>query len=253
MTQLDEETVRACRTRYAAGETLTALAREFNVDKSNMHKVLTGKAWAQLPGDKLCPECGKAGLEPSVHNTRTMHVACAAGRHHRRDHRKKPGAWARELADQTAARELARAERYAADPGYRERVDARRLHSMRDRPYLEGLRWRVLWSRYRLREADFLRLLAWQREACPCGEPFDGRPVVDHDHACCPPLFRRDRKRPDDGLRRGTCGKCTRGLMHTRCNFLVGVVEANPDVIQPTGWVQKYLAAPPYQEMIRSA
>jgi hypothetical protein len=253
MTRLDEEAVLACRSRHAAGETLTALAREFGVGKPTMHKVLTGKAWAQLPGNRLCPECGKGGLESSRDNTRTMHVTCAAARRSRRDYRKNPDARARELAGRNAARKLASAERYATDPDYRERIDARRLYSMRDRPYLEGLRWRVLWSRYRLREADFLRLLAWQREACPCGEPFDSRPFVDHDHACCPPPFRRDRKRPDDGLRRGTCGKCTRGLLHMRCNVLVGVIEANPDVIQPIGWVEKYLATPPYQEMIRSA
>jgi len=252
MTRLDAETVLACRGRHAAGETLTVLAREFSISKPTMHKVLTGKLWAQLPSDKLCSECGKGGLEPSLDNTRIMHVACAAARRSRHEHRKNPDARARELANQNAARELARAERYATDPDYRERVDVRRLHSMRDRPYLEALSWRVLWSNYRLREADFLRLLAWQGECCPCGEPFDSKPHVDHDWACCPSPFRRGQKRTD-GRQRGTCGKCIRGLLHRQCNLLLGVIENHPDVIQPIGWVEKYLASPPYQEMSRSA
>lgn len=243
MTRLDEETVLACRSRHAAGETLTALAREFSIGKPTMHRVLTGKAWAQLPSEKRCSECGKTGLEPSNGNTRTMHAACAAARKSRHEHRKNnPDALARERAARSAVRELAKADRYATDLVYQEKRDVVRLHSLRGRPYLEALRWRVLWSRYRLREVDFLRLLAWQRETCPCGKPFDSQPFVDHDHACCPPASAG-----------GTCGKCIRGLLHNRCNFLLGVIEANPDVIHPAGWAEKYLADPPYREMTSSA
>jgi hypothetical protein len=251
MAQLTEQMVRECRTRWAAGEMQKTLCAEFGISTGQMSRLINGMRWAQFPGDRLCSECGQGGIEPSRSNQRTMHVACAAGRRRRQQlQENNPDAMTRKLAAQRETRKLARAERYAADVAFRERVDARRLYSMRDRPYLEGLRWRVLWSRYRLREADFLRLLAWQREACPCGEPFDSRPVVDHDHACCPSPFRRDRVVRDDGQRRGTCGKCTRGLLHSQCNVLVGIIEANPDVIQPIGWVEKYLAVPPYQEMV---
>ena len=147
------------------------------------------------------------------------------------------------------ARQLASAERYAADPDFRERVDARRLHSMRDRPYLEAMSWRVLWTRYRLREADFLRLLAWQGEICPCGEPFDSKPFVDHDHACCPSPFRRGRVVRDHGQRRGPAASAHVASCITSAISDLGVIEANPDVIQPIGWVEKYLATPPYREL----
>jgi hypothetical protein len=252
MTQLTGQMVRECRTRWAAGEMQKTLCAEFGISKAQMSRLINGKRWAQFPGDRLCPECGKGGLEPSRDNTRTMHVACAAARKSRHLHRQAPGVYARELAQQQARRDQQKTERYATDPGYRQHMDARQLYSMRDRPYLEALRWRVLWSNYRLREVDFLRLLAWQRETCPCGEPFDSQPYVDHDYACCPSPFRRGEKR-HDGQRRGTCGKCIRGLLHRRCNLLLGVIEAHPDVIQPIGWVEKYLATPPYQEMSRSA
>lgn len=201
--------------------------------------VARGGKWTH-PEDKICDECGLTGIEPSYRNLRRLHIACAQRRKSAHRHRQNnPDALQRERSAQAEVRERARAERYAADPVYRARVDVLRLHSTRDRPYLEGLRWRVLWTRYRLRESDFLRLLAWQNDACPCGDPFDGQPSVDHDHGCCP-----------SAAQSKCCGKCVRGLLHTRCNILLAVIENNPDVIQPAGWVQKYLAQPPYQEMI---
>lgn len=240
MTQLTEQMVRECRTRQAAGEMQKSLAAEFGISKAQMSRVINGKRWAVFPGDAICPECGKAGLEPSADNTRKLHVACAVARRRRKLYRQAPGAHARELAQEAARREQQRAERYAADPAYRERADVARLHSLRGRPYLEALSWRVLWTRYRLREADFLRLLAWQDEACPCGKPFDGKPYVDHDHACCPSVVVAK-----------SCGNCIRGLLHPRCNHLLGVIEKNLDVIQPQGWVAKYLTEPPYRQMLR--
>jgi hypothetical protein len=36
--------------------------------------------------------------------------------------------------------------------------------------------------------------------------------VVDHDRRCCPG--------------RGSCGQCVRGLIHSRCNIIVGVLES---------------------------
>ena len=218
-----------------------------------MSRVINGKRWAVLPADRVCLECGKPGLELSYDNTRKLHIACAAARRSRHLHRLVPGALERERAHEAARQERLRAERYAIDPVYREHVDVQRLYSMRDRPYLEAMSWRVTWTRYRLREPDFLRLLAWQCETCPCGEPFDGKPVVDHDHACCPPSPSRRGcvVRADGSVRSSTCGECIRGLLHMRCNFLLGTIETHPDVIQPIGWVEKYLVAPPYPEMVR--
>jgi hypothetical protein len=249
MAQLTEQIVRECRARWAAGEMQKTLCAEFGISKAQMSRAINGKRWARFPGDIVCPECGKGGLESSRDNTRKFHVACAEARHKRLDH-DRPGAHEKEMAQQRARRMVEKAERYAADPAYRERVDVQRLYSMRGRPYLEALSWRVIWTRYRLREPDFLRLLAWQGEICACGKPFDGKPVVDHDHACCPPSSSRRGMVVRDGVERSsTCGKCVRGLLHMQCNFLVGIIETNPDTIQPIGWVEKYLAAPPYLEM----
>jgi Recombination endonuclease VII len=42
--------------------------------------------------------------------------------------------------------------------------------------------------------------------------------VVDHDHGCCP------------GLR--SCGECVRGLIHKRCNMVIGVATDNPEILK---------------------
>jgi len=252
LAQLTEQIVRECRARWAAGEMQKTLVAEFGLSKAQMSRAISGKRWAVFLSDKVCIECGEGSLEPTLNNTRTMHLTCAATRKSRHLNRQNnPAALARERAAKAAVEALARAERYATDPVYREKCDTMRLHSLRGRPYLEALQWRVLWTRYRLRETDFLRLLTWQGETCPCGKPFDSKPFIDHDHACCPSPFRRGRVVRDQGERRGTCGKCTRGLLHNQCNTLLGTIEANPGVIQPIGWVAKYLAAPPYWEMSR--
>lgn len=48
--------------------------------------------------------------------------------------------------------------------------------------------------------------------------------VVDHDHSCCPP----DR----------SCGSCVRGLIHQRCNVILG---ASGDDIKILGDAISYL------------
>ena len=59
--------------------------------------------------------------------------------------------------------------------------------------------------------------------AC-CGEPMlrEGREklsaVVDHDHKCC------------SGSK--SCGKCVRGLVHWRCNLVLGYADDDPDLLQ---------------------
>lgn len=81
-----------------------------------------------------------------------------------------------------------------------------------------------MWSRYRLRPEDFEALLKKQNNVCGlCREPFNGLPVVDHDHACC------------SGYK--SCGQCVRGLLHASCNKLLGGYEA----VLALGTVDKYL------------
>lgn len=50
--------------------------------------------------------------------------------------------------------------------------------------------------------------------------------VVDHDRKCCP-------------QRGGCCGKCVRGLIHSRCNILLGVLESESSTLDAA---KKYLA-----------
>ena len=199
---------------------------------------------------KLCEECGLPGLEPAPRSLRRFHVACVRTRanRQRRLRRADPEYRAAELATDRAARERARAERYKSDPEYRARADVIAQFSLKGRHPLEASKIRVLWTRYRLREPDFYRLLAWQNDQCPCGEPFGPLhgaralvPHVDHDHRCCP------------GGSSKTCGRCVRGLLHSSCNVLVAMIESHPDVCEPRGWVEKYLADPPYRQMLRVA
>ena len=51
-----------------------------------------------------------------------------------------------------------------------------------------------------------------------CGGKDKKRLSVDHDHSCCP------------GSK--TCGNCTRGLLCSRCNKTLGMVQDNPELLQ---------------------
>ena len=71
-----------------------------------------------------------------------------------------------------------------------------------------------LLSKYKLTESGFEALLIGQNNRCAaCRELFNevNKPVVDHDHKCCP------------GTR--SCGKCVRGLLCQQCNRFVGICE----------------------------
>ena|SRR5208282_3693960 len=71
---------------------------------------------------------------------------------------------------------------------------------------------------YKMSLEGYDNWLALQGGMCGvCGLPPTGKPlVVDHDHACCSDKHR-------------TCGECVRGLVHTKCNNLLG--QANDDPI----------------------
>ena len=71
----------------------------------------------------------------------------------------------------------------------------------------------------------FDALWASQKGLCAlCGEPMElgGKhhlaACVDHDHACCP------------GYK--SCGKCVRGLVHRRCNMLLGISQERPELLE---------------------
>lgn len=54
--KLTRRTVRECRERYTNGESLCALAREFDVNKSAMRHALRGKHWPEAGGPLAKPE-----------------------------------------------------------------------------------------------------------------------------------------------------------------------------------------------------
>lgn len=61
---------------------------------------------------------------------------------------------------------------------------------------------------------------------------------VDHDHSCCP-------KPP-------TCGKCTRGLICSRCNSLIGELgDSAGHILARLERLRAYKINPPAQEMLR--
>lgn len=77
---------------------------------------------------------------------------------------------------------------------------------------------RVL-SRYKMNIEQYLFLLKQQDYKCKiCGGTENKRLSVDHDHNCCPGQY--------------TCGKCTRGLLCSKCNKTLGLVNDNIDTLK---------------------
>lgn len=74
--------------------------------------------------------------------------------------------------------------------------------------------------RYGLSWDEYIEAIEMQGGECPiCALPLDpALAVVDHDHACCP------------GTR--TCGKCVRGILHSRCNSALGMLKDSVDNAQ---------------------
>ncbi|MCE5292915.1 MAG: endonuclease VII domain-containing protein [Nocardiaceae bacterium] len=80
---------------------------------------------------------------------------------------------------------------------------------------------------YKMSVAEFETRLAAQKGRCAaCETSFeDQTPHVDHDHACCP------------GKR--SCGKCVRGLLCRRCNWILGQARDDAKLL---GRVANYIA-----------
>lgn len=113
---------------------------------------------------------------------------------------------------------------WTCNPCANARAKAYRLSNPRE--YREAR----LWTFYRIRLADYERMVAEQGGVCAlCGEepPLAnvsrvysiavggwGRFVIDHDHACCP--------------KEKCCGKCIRGLICASCNIMLGMAGENP-------------------------
>lgn len=83
-------------------------------------------------------------------------------------------------------------------------------------------RARQINSRFQIREDVYERLLLQQDGLCAiCRRPPepDRMLAVDHDTRCCPPASRR------------TCGNCIRGLLCTNCNWGLGHLGDDPEVL----------------------
>ena len=77
-------------------------------------------------------------------------------------------------------------------------------------------------KRFGLTPERFQAMLEAQGYTCVmCHGAFeDGeRIAIDHDHACCPG-------------NKGSCGRCVRGLLHLKCNLVVGYIETYGDQVR---------------------
>lgn len=88
----------------------------------------------------------------------------------------------------------------------------------------EKTRQHNLKAKFGLTQADYDELLAKQGNVCAgCGTDIPGGKKnlyfhFDHDHSCCP------------GIK--TCGECIRGLLCSRCNCALGLVDDNPNLLR---------------------
>ena len=110
----------------------------------------------------------------------------------------------------------------------RERADKSRLRtrnrhaslkeSLGEKGYAEWIKNRHLMQRYHLTQNALDQLAIRQQNKCPCGRRFsEFPPRVDHDHGCCAGPT--------------SCGKCVRGLLCARCNFVLGLLEESPALL----------------------
>jgi hypothetical protein len=80
------------------------------------------------------------------------------------------------------------------------------------------LRTRNLRIMYKVTPERYQALSLAQNHRCSCGKLFaEEQPHVDHDHGCCA------------GVK--SCGKCVRGLLCSRCNTVLGLLDENPRLL----------------------
>lgn len=75
-------------------------------------------------------------------------------------------------------------------------------------------------KKYGLTADSYMKIFIEQKGVCKiCKNPEEGgkRLSVDHDHSCC------------SGI--GSCGKCIRGLLCSRCNRTLGMVNDDIDIL----------------------
>lgn len=96
--------------------------------------------------------------------------------------------------------------------------ERKHLRAKQDPAYTRMLNLR----RYGLTQETFAAMLAAQDGRCaicltdsPGGQGWH----VDHDHSCC-------------NTRKRSCGKCTRGILCSRCNIAIGNLRDDPVIIQ---------------------
>lgn len=95
------------------------------------------------------------------------------------------------------------------------RKEADRTHYLLNKDWIKEREWRSsLVRRYHITYEQYYDLLDSQNGVCAIckkPEPTKRQLCVDHDHACCPKEI--------------SCGKCIRGLVCSRCNRGIGLLN----------------------------
>lgn len=103
----------------------------------------------------------------------------------------------------------------------RKKSDKERYDSQ-DRAHMVEREWKgSIRRRYKLSPEDYENLLTKQNGVCAVCEHEEKthrKLCVDHDHACCPT--------------ENSCGKCVRGLLCSRCNRGLGLLNDDPKLLR---------------------
>lgn len=84
---------------------------------------------------------------------------------------------------------------------------------------------------YKMSVQTFDKMVKDQDNKCAiCSEDFTTTPCIDHDHSCCGP--------------KKACEKCVRGLLCTRCNVIVGVLETFKYLPEAEDYINNHASVP---------
>lgn len=81
--------------------------------------------------------------------------------------------------------------------------------------------WVQRLKKYSITVKQYVDMLAGQNDACSiCHRKFltDVKEHIDHDHDCCKGST--------------SCGKCVRGILCPRCNYLLGFVKDSSEILE---------------------